>query len=128
MESTVNFMGIWASPGGNTWFSHPLIAPGTVLEYPLALGPFKLSWTAIVSQFLRDEKIVLRSTCGPIDARTTVSWEPAPDKPEHSHITLSVSGRPTRTWNHVPAIPPLVTKRYLNATGKRLVKHFGEYA
>lgn len=127
MEDAENFVGFWASPGGQTSFSTPLMAPGTVLEYPLALGPFRPRWIAIVSQFRPDEKVVLRSTCGPVDARTTVAWEPAPEHPDHSRITLTVAGRPARRWSRLPGLLNTVTERYLTATGHRLMQNLQEY-
>ncbi|MDO5618184.1 hypothetical protein [Kocuria sp.] len=123
MEDARSFLGFWASPGGRTSSSTERIAPGTVLEYPLALGPFTPSWIAVVSQFRREEKIVLRSTRGPVDARTTVAWEPVPGEPTRTRITLSVAGRPARRWSRFPGLLNTVTERYLAATARRLVKH-----
>lgn len=122
MEDAQEFLGFWASPGGRTSSSTEVIAPGTVLEYPLALGPFTPSWIAVVSQFKRNEKIVLRSTRGPVDARTTIAWEPVPGNPTQTRITLSVAGRPARRWGRFPGLLNTVTERYLVATGSRLVQ------
>lgn len=120
MEDAQEFLAFWASPGGRPSASTDVIAPGTVLEYPLALGPFTQSWIAVVSQFKPDEKIVLRSTRGPVDARTTIAWEPAPGDPSRTRITLSVVGRPARRWARFPGLLTTVTARYLSATGHRL--------
>lgn len=122
MENAEEFLGFWASPGGETSSSTEMIAPGTVLEYPLALGPFTPSWIAVVSQFNRDEKIVLRSTRGPVDARTTVAWVPVAGDPTRTRITLSVAGRPARKWSRFPGLLNTVTELYLAATGRRLLE------
>lgn len=122
MENAEQFLAFWASPGGRTASSTTLIAPGTVLEYPLALGPFTPSWIAIVSHFHRDEKVVLRSTRGPVDARTTVAWEGLASSPGTTRITMSVEGRAASRWNRSPILLAFGTDRYLVATGRRLLR------
>lgn len=122
LENAENFLAFWASPGGRTASSTELIAPGTILEYPLALGPLTLSWIAVVSQFRPDERIVLRSTHGPVDARTTVRWEPHAEAPELTRVTLSVRGRAARRWVRFPGLVTAVTDRHLAASCQRLAK------
>lgn len=122
MEDAEKFLAFWASPGGRTSSSTRLMAPGTVLEYPLSLGPFTPSWIAVVSHFNPLEQIVLRSTNGPVDARTTVAWAPGPAGHESSRITLNVDGRPARRWSRFPGLLTVVTQRYLVATGTRLLE------
>lgn len=121
LEDAEKFLGFWASPGGRTSSSTPLIAPGTVLEFPLALGPFRPSWIAVVSQFRPQEKIVLRPTQGPVDARTTVTWEPIANQHDWTRVTISVAGRPARRWSRSPGLLNTVTKSFLVATSNRLL-------